>query len=632
LPIEFNKDADPYLWLEDMDDPKVEEWAKARDDKARRVLASISRALRPRITEYYSVPMVLMLEASRRGLFTLSREDGAYKVKLMSGDGAVEELVDSRDLGEDVLIKAIQAEKDGSRYAYNYSHAGSDEGFTVLVDATTGEELDRLEGVTGFVTWLDDEVFYYVRSYRKEETPDGVKPPASRVLRREGGEEALAYGVGVPTSHWISIKKSLDGSRALLEVSYGWHRSTVHAGDIGNPDSWEKIYGGEDFKAVPIDHSGEMYLIRSFDGEGWGRIVSVDEEGEAEELVGESGSPLEGAVVTQDKIVAVYLVDASSVIKRFGLDGTELDDVCFDLPGSVDFLTSDGTSSYFRYQSFTVPHRLYKLGVEGLETLTSQRVPGAFEVADGWSTSRDGTRVHSFTVKRKGAKTERALVYGYGGFSIPLTPRYFPYVVPFIEDGGVFVQANLRGGTEYGEGWHRAGMRERKQNVFDDFASVIGGLKGEGARAVAVGRSNGGLLVGATLTQRPELLDGAVIGYPVIDMRRFHELLIGRAWVPEYGDPDDPGDAEFLSKYSPYHNVWEDAEYPPVLIYTGLHDDRVHPGHAFKFGALLEDSGHDVLMRVETKSGHAGATPTTKIEEESDVMAFVYRVLGMPGL
>lgn len=629
MPIKFSKDADPYLWLEDMDDPRVEQWAKSRDGEARRALAPISRALRPRINEYYGVPMVLMLEASERGLLTLSREEGAYKVKLMSGDGSVEELVDSRDLGEDVLIKAIQAENDGSRYAYNYSHAGSDEGFTVLVDADSGEELDRLEGVTGFVTWLDDNAFYYVRSYRKEKTPDGVKPPASRVLRREEGEEELAYGRGVPTSHWISLKKSLDGSRALLGVSYGWHRSTVHAGGIGDPDSWEKIYGGEDFKAVPIDQTGEGYLVRSFDGEGWGRIVSVDENGEAAELVGESGSPLEGAVMTQDEIVAAYLVDASSVVKRFGLDGTEMETASFDLPGSVDFLTSDGVDSYFRYQSFTVPHRVYKLGAEGLETLTSQRVPGDFEVTDGWSRSRDGTRVHSFAVKRKGAKTERALVYGYGGFSIPLTPRFFPYIIPFIEDGGVFVQANLRGGTEYGEGWHRAGMRERKQSVFDDFASVIGDLKEAGARAVAVGRSNGGLLVGATLTQRPELLDGAVIGYPVIDMRRFHELLIGRAWVPEYGDPDDPGDAEFLSKYSPYHNVSEDADYPPVLIYTGLHDDRVHPAHGFKFGALLEESGHDVLMRVETKSGHAGATPITKIEEESDVMAFVYKVLGM---
>jgi len=627
----FKEDADPHLWLEEMDDPRVEEWATARDVKARRALTSIASALRSRIAEYYGVPMVLMLEASRRGLLTLSREEGAYKVKLMTRDGSVEELVDSRDLGEDVLIKAIQAERDGSRYAYNYSHGGSDEGFTVLVDANTGEELDRLEGVTGFVTWLDDEAFYYVRSYRKEETPDGVKPPASRVLRREGGEEELVYGRGVPTSHWISLKKSLDESKALLGVSYGWHRSTVHAGSIENPDSWEKIYGGEDFKAVPIDHSGEEYLVRSFDGDGWGRIVSVDLNGESAELVGESGSPLEGAIVTQDEIVAAYLVDASSVIRRYNLNGNALDRIDFDLPGSVDFLTSDGINSYFRYQSFTVPHRVYRLGTEGLETLASQSVPGDFEVTDGWSNSRDGTRVHSFAVKKKDVKTERALVYGYGGFSIPLTPRFSPFVVPFIEDGGIFVQANLRGGTEYGEAWHRAGMRERKQNVFDDFASVIGDLKAEGARAVAVGRSNGGLLVGATLTQRPELLDGAIIGYPVIDMRRFHELLIGRAWVPEYGDPDDPGDAEFLSKYSPYHNVREDAEYPPVLIYTGLHDDRVHPGHAFKFGALLEDSGHDVLMRVETKSGHAGATPTTKIEEESDVMAFVYRVLGMPG-
>ena len=197
-----------------------------------------------------------------------------------------------------------------------------------------------------------------------------------------------------------------------------------------------------------------------------------------------------------------------------------------------------------------------------------------------------------------------------------------------LEDGGVFVYANLRGGTEYGEAWHRAGMRERKQTV-DDFISVIEKLREEGSRVVATGRSNGGLLVGATMTQRPEILEGAVIGYLVLDMERFHKLLIGKAWVPEYGDPEDPEDAEFLSRYSPYHNVKKVVGYPPTFLFTGLHDDRVHPAHALKFAALLEDSGHKSLLRVETKSGHAGATPETKIAEESDVMAFVYRSLGL---
>jgi len=218
------------------------------------------------------------------------------------------------------------------------------------------------------------------------------------------------------------------------------------------------------------------------------------------------------------------------------------------------------------------------------------------------------------------------VAHGYGGFAVSLTPRFYPYIVPFLEDGGTFVVANLRGGKEYGEEWHRKGMRERKQNVFDDFMAVLELFKQKGSKIVALGGSNGGLLVGAVLTQCPELLDGALIGYPVLDMLRFHKLHIGKAWTPEYGDPDNPKDVEFLTRYSPYHNVTK-KKYPPIMLYTGLHDDRVHPAHAFKFAAKLDEAEVTYLLRVETKSGHSGATPTTKIEEYADVMAFVYKTL-----
>jgi prolyl oligopeptidase len=323
------------------------------------------------------------------------------------------------------------------------------------------------------------------------------------------------------------------------------------------------------------------------------------------------------------------MLDATSIVRRHDKRGRLVGEYDFETPGSVSSLTTDGSECFFRFQSFATPYRVYRLAEAGPTALLSEEVPEEYVVEDLWSTSRDGTRVHSFMVRKQGSKPTKALIYGYGGFSIALTPIYFPNVIPFLEDGGAFVQANLRGGVEYGEGWHRAGMREDKQRVFDDFISVIEQLKEGGSKVVATGRSNGGLLVGATMIQLPDILDGAVIGYPVLDMKRFHKLLIGRAWVPEYGDPDEPKDAEFLSRYSPYHNVDEGAEYPPTFLFTGLHDDRVHPAHALKFAAVLEEAGHSYLLRVETKSGHAGATPETKIEEESDVMAFVYQALGM---
>ena len=627
----FSEDTDPHLWLEEMDDPRVVDWVDARNEETKKALGSLPGVLNPRIGRYYGIPLAITLEASKAGVFSLFREEGAYKVKLIERDGSVKELVDSRDLGEEILIQNAHPDLGGERYALQYSHAGSDKGFTDLLDVASGERLDRLEGVTHSVTWLDEDRYYYVRSYREGPTPDGVKPPASRVFLREGSEETMVYGEGVPTSNWFSISKSLTGDKAMLLQSYGWLRSTLIAGNLGDPEDWDKIYGGEDFKAFPVEYVDGEYLIASYDGEGFGRLVSVDGGGAVEELVGEGGESLQDVVATEKGMVSSYMVDATSILRSHDHRGRLVKEYGFDAPGSVTSLTTDGSETFFRYQSFTIPHRVYNLDEAGPTALLSEDVPGDYVVDDLWSTSRDGTKVHSFMVRKRGSDPSKALLYGYGGFSIALTPRYFPNIIPLLEDGGAFVQANLRGGLEYGEAWHRAGMREKKQNVFDDFISVIELLREKGSRVVATGRSNGGLLVGTAMTQCPELLDGAVIGYPVLDMRRFHKLLIGRAWVPEYGDPDDPGDAEFLSKYSPYHHIDDEARYPPSFLFTGLHDDRVHPGHALKFAAALEEASHEYLLRVETKSGHAGATPETKIAEESDIMAFVYRALGLNG-
>jgi prolyl oligopeptidase len=282
----------------------------------------------------------------------------------------------------------------------------------------------------------------------------------------------------------------------------------------------------------------------------------------------------------------------------------------------------------FIYESFLIPYRICLLEGEKLTVLASREIRGDFAVEDLWVRSKDGTPIHVFRVGKRNSNLKNALVWGYGGFSIALTPSFHPDVMPFVEDGGAFIVANLRGGNEFGEKWHREGMREKKHNVFDDFLAVLKYLRRKGSRTVGYGRSNGGLLIGTTLTQHPKYLDGALIGYPVLDMLRFDKLFIGKAWVPEYGDPDEPKDAEFLLKYSPYHHVAK-RKYPPIMLFTGMHDDRVHPAHAFKFAAKLEEVGASPLLRVETKSGHAGATPITKIVEYAEIMAFVYKTLGM---
>jgi prolyl oligopeptidase len=629
MSIPFKEDADPHLWLENINDSKVVNWASIRNIETRHVLSPFSDVLKNKILRYYKIPLAISLEASQKGVFSLFREDGSYKVKLIDSDGAVQELIDSKSLGEDILIKNVNPNKNGDIFALNYSRAGSDNGFTDIVETNSGYILDKLEGVVNDITWIDKNQYYYVRSYRDILTPDGIKPPASRIFLRENGEEEMVYGKGIPQSHWLGLKKSENNEKALLILSYGWHKSSVITGKLRFPDSWEKIYGGEDFVTFPVDFINGEYYVASYDRNGFGRIISIDQSRKIKEIIKENQEPLQSIVALKRSLIASYMVNATSFIRWYDLEGNLIKKYEFDSPGTISSLTTNDSDCFFRFQSFTTPYKIYLHNNEGLRILSAQDVFEHFSIEDIWTNSQDGTLIHSFMVRKRDIAPTKILLYGYGGFSISLTPAYVPNLIPFLEDGGTFIQTNLRGGSEAGEEWHRAGMREKKQNVFNDFISVIKFVRDLDAKVVIQGRSNGGLLVGTTLTQNPDMLDGAVIGYPVLDMRRFHKLLIGHAWVPEYGNPDDPNDAKYLSKYSPYHNIDELKEYPPILLYTGLNDDRVHPAHALKFAAVLEETGKDYLLRMEEKSGHAGATPETKIEEEADILAFIYHSLGM---
>ncbi len=602
---------DPYLWMENLQDPRVRDFIVQENTRLRKFLGELPEKLYPEIRKYMEIPNLLQAAITHAGYFKLYRMKDEYVI--MRDD---EQLISSRALGEYTVLQQFYVDDAGEFLAYSYSQ-GSDEGVTKIVHIPTGEVVDELSGVVEDILWLDESRFYYVRLYRRGKTPDGVDAPAMRVFLRENGEERMVFGVGIPTSHFISLKKTEDDRYAMLTVFYGWSRSEVYFGPLEKPDEWRRVYGG-DFISYPIGYRDRLYIL-SYDGTGLGRIVTTERE-----IVGESRYPLENAVLLGGRIVGVYLRDASSFISVFNLKGALLETIEFDLPGTVDVLDVRKGELLFRYTSFTVPYRLYRLRKE-LELIESQEIEGSYEVGEEWATSRDGTQVHMFIVRNAGAQCSRAIVYGYGGFSISLTPRFYAHIVPFLQRGGCFVVTNLRGGREYGEKWHQEGMREKKQNVFDDYIACLERLKARGMRILAWGRSNGGLLVASTLVQRPELMDGALIGYPVIDMLRFHKLYVGAAWIPEYGNPDSD-DREFLLKYSPYHNVTP-QRYPPVLIYTGLYDDRVHPAHALKFAKKLQDVGAPVYLRVETKSGHIGASQEIRIRELSELMSFVLKVL-----
>jgi prolyl oligopeptidase len=619
---------DPYQWLEKLDDHNVAKWYSKRSNATRELLASISNRLRSRIKKYYALPYALFVKTRPNGHFVLLRDGQNFKLNLIDPKGDINELVDSAKLGKDVVLQQFYASSKGDIVAFTYSFGGSDEGFLRVMKTNSKDTLDEIKGMFGDFVWLKENKYYYGRFYQKEKTPDGVDPPAMRIFLREDGTDRMVFGKGIPTSYFISFKNSIRDSKALLTVAYGWTRSDIYAGRIEKAENWDMIYGKGEFMAWPIDFIDDRYYVVSFDKKGMGRILALNEKGGADEIVREQPYPLQEAAIANGRIVATYLVDASSTIRTFSIEGKERREIKLRQAGTIGSLDSDGNKCVFTFESFSVPYRVYCLENDNLAVIDSKEVPGDFKIVDLWVKSKDSTKIHAFKVKKKGKSKEHVLAWGYGGFAHSATPRYFPYIIPFLEDHGTFVVANLRGGMEYGEEWHRKGMREKKQNVFDDFIAVLEYFRKKGSRTVAFGVSNGGLLVGAILTQRPELIDGALIGYPVLDMLRYHNLHIGKAWVPEYGDPDNPRDREFLQKYSPYHNI-VNRSYPPVMLYTGAHDDRVHPAHAYKFAAKLEEVGASPLLRVETKSGHSGATPPTKIKEYSDTMAFVYKTLAI---
>lgn len=621
---------DKYAWLEDVQDPKVVEWALGQDRAARRAVKAASDRLYRRMTRYYRLPIVRSVQATADGLIFFYSDSKSYKVELISPDGARKEVADSAKLGKGAVILDVQARKSGGQAALHYSIGGSDKGTVLLVDLKSHKTLDRLEGYTGDVEWRGDGSYYYVRIYRDEKTPDGVSPPASRVYLREGAAEEMVFGAGLPTNTFVGLKASSDGTKALLDVSYGWTRSRPYVGDFKRHETWSPIYPETDSMVQTVDYAGGRYYLLTFE-RGRGEVISTEGSGR-HVVVQEAVWPIQDAVMVGERILCHYLVNARSELRLYGNTGREETSLKFDVPGSligVPALSAFGGEAAFAFSSFAVPYRVYRMRGDRLDTVLSEAVPGSYAVKDGKALSSDGTEVHYFTVSKKGVPARKVLLHGYGGFRVSLTPAFSPTLIPFLDDGGTYAVANLRGGLERGEEWHHAGMRERKPSVFEDYVAVAEKLRSEGAKVVGIGRSNGGLLMGAALNMRSDLFAGIVIGYPVLDMMAFQRLYVGRAWVPEYGDPEVSSDAEFLLKYSPYQNLRPRARHPPVFVYTGLKDDRVHPAHAFKFYAKLKEGPTKAWLRVETESGHVGTTPESRIREEADKMAFVYKELAL---
>ena len=676
--------ADPYRWLEDPDAEETRAWVAEQNRYARRHLDSL--ASRP----WFGRTMHEIVGGPRAGTpekvggrYVVSRNDGSQQQDLWYVADTLEDLqrrstllLDPNTFSEDATSSLVgyDASRDGRWLAYRVSDAGSDWTTVRLLELTTGNEVDDV--VTGVkfseATWLPDDSSYLYLHYASQRPGDGTEAaalPGGRLMRHRVGEsqDTDELVLEFPDEPRLTITPQLshDGRWLVVALHDGTsekNRLWVYpvstqagAARLGAPRRLvDEAYAGFDF--LRTDGS-RLYLVTDHEAP-LRRVVSVDLDAAADgtfevvEVVAESDGQLEHVAAVGEELLAVHLVDATPRVSRYRLDGTPLGVV--DLPGgAVVAVNGDVGDDEVFLGTSSVTRRLasYRLAL-GSSELTALDLSPAHAVT--WrppevsterrrATSRDGTEVPYFLVRRADVPADAprpTLLWGYGGFNIPVLASYRPVFAGWLAAGGVLALANLRGGGELGTAWHDAGRLHRKQNVFDDFAAVAEHLVATGVtthrRLALHGGSNGGLLVGATLVQRPDLAAVALPAVGVMDMLRFHLFTIGAAWVSDYGSPEDPEMFEVLLGYSPLHNVRAGTSYPATMVTTGDHDDRVVPAHSLKFTAALQhaQSGSaPVIARVETATGHGFGKPSALVAEETaDLLAFAAEHTGLvPG-
>lgn len=657
---------DPYRWLEDGDAPAVRAWIEAETELTERFLAAIPAraAIRQRIStlwnyERFGIPR----RAGEAYVYSknMGLQNQAVVYVAPSLDGPARVLIDPNGLSADgtVALTGTAFSDDGRYVAYATSASGSDWMTWHVREVVTGTDLAdevRWSKFSGASWRIDGSGFYYSRYAEPAETTQYKDENYNHkiYLHRIGtpqSADALVYERPDHPDWSLNAYETEDGAWLIVRAQEGTDpNNRVFVCDLTKP-------GGE---IVPLlaegdatydfaGNAGDTFVFRTTKDAPRGRIVSVDvHERRIVEIVAECDDSLEDVALFDDQLILAYLRDARSVIRRTTLDGKPLGDLA--LPGLGSASGFGGKQSdretFYAYTSYTTPASIYRLD---LATGMSSRVfvprvafdPNEFESEQMFYTSKDGTRIPMIVTRKIGAPRDGSvptLLYGYGGFNISLTPAFSPATLVWLELGGAFAVANIRGGGEYGEAWHLAGIKSAKQNVFDDFIAageyLIAQRYTSSAKLAIYGGSNGGLLVGACLVQRPDLFGAAVAAVGVLDMLRFQKFTIGWAWTADYGSSDEPDAFAYLRAYSPLHNLRAGTTYPATLIVTADHDDRVFPAHSFKFAAALQAAqggAAPVLIRIETKAGHGAGKPTGKvIDEAADRFAFLVKVLDVP--
>ena len=665
--------ADPYRWLEDTDSPATHQWVEAQNALTFAYLSAIpERArLKERLTALWNYQRWEVPFRRAKSYFYFLN-DGLQNQSVLWAqrglDGAPRVLLDPNTLSADgtVALTAVDASDNAKYIAYALSTAGSDWQEIRVRDVATAHDLPDVLKWVKFTTigWTHDGKGFFYSRYDEPAAGTAMRAPNRfhklyyhRVGQSQSQDQLIYERRDQP--EWLfDASVSEDGQYAVIRVSQGTDSRNrlylIDLADAGDPkvdnpvvrllDEFDASY---DF----IDNSGPYVFVQTDLDAPRGRVVAIDVTSPARRfwrpLIPQTADVLERVSVIGKRFVARYLHDAQSRVRFYTLAGSPAGELA--LPGIGTVTTVEGRRNepemFYGFTSYLQPASVYRYVPERgkSEVFKAPALPldtARYETRQVFYPSKDGTKVPMFITARKGLARDGnnpTILYAYGGFDISITPSFSPARIAWLEQGGIYAVANLRGGGEYGEAWHQAGMLAHKQTVFDDFIAAAEYLEAEKytspQRLAIQGGSNGGLLVGAVMTQRPALMAVALPAVGVMDMLRFHRFTIGWAWVSEYGSADDSTQFATLHHYSPLHNLHPGTHYPATLVTTSDHDDRVVPGHSFKFAAALQAAQGGpapTLIRVETRAGHGAGKPTSKlIDEAADELGFVMRNLGM---
>jgi len=659
---------DPYRWLEDPDSEETRAWVEAQNRVTFGYLERIDARdkIRSRITQLYDYEKY-GLPRQKGGRYFFQKNDGLQNQYVLywmdSIDGKPKVLLDPNKLSEDgtVALSGTSVSEDGRFIAYGLSSKGSDWQEWKVREVDTGKDLaDHLKWIKfSGASWTSDGKGLYYGRY--DEPDDATKYQDANYFPK-----IYYHQIGTPQSadqliyhrpdqkDWLFEADVTDDGRYLIITveAGGKIENMIYYKDLKSENSpVVELIDKFDAKYSFIDNNGPVFWLRTDLDAPRGRVIAIDirkpDRENWKEIIPQARETLRGVGVVGGKFFASYLKDAYSQVKVFDVDGKYIREVEFPGIGSAYGFGGrrDDTETFYVFTGFAMPTTIYRYDVtSGMSTIFRQPKvdfdPTAFETKQVFFPSKDGTHIPMFITHKKGLKLDGSnptYLYGYGGFDIVETPYFSVSRLVWMELGGVYAVANIRGGGEYGKEWHEAGMKSKKQNVFDDFIAAAQWLidnKYTSTPKLAIGgASNGGLLVGACMTQRPDLFGACIPETGVMDMLRYHKYTIGWAWAGDYGLSDNPDEFKALYAYSPLHNLRPGTAYPATLVMTADHDDRVVPAHSFKFAATLQEAhsgAAPVLIRIQTKAGHGAGTPTSmRIQEAADMWAFLVKTLDM---